>query len=108
MPWSGTDAVSLVEAAQTAGAVSIATSGAEATVIVAEPLLMPAQLAPVTLVIVYVVVLADATVRTAGDVAAVCWNPSDQTSVHGPVPVSETLRFAPWPEQTFCDPLTTA
>ena len=61
----------------------------------------PAQLASETAVTVYVAVAAGLTLRVAGDARTFdCATPSDQTTVHGPVPVSAAWIGVEEPAQT--------
>jgi len=83
--------------------------GNGSTVMVADPVAVPvAQRLSATPVTVYVVVAAGATVRTAGEAATVWVNPSDQTTVQGPVPVSAALICEDCPSQMVASPLTVA
>ena len=83
-PESGVEAPAQISAVPPASAV-----GRGRTVTVALPVSVPAQCASFTDVRVYVVVAAGLTLRVAGEARTFdCVTPSDQTTIHGPLPVS--------------------
>jgi len=104
-PESGVDAPAQISAEPPAAAV-----GRGFTVTSALPDAVPAQLASDTAVTVYVVVPAGETERVAGEEATPDWTtPSDQVTVHGPVPVSAAwMPAAPPPAHTVPPPETEA
>jgi hypothetical protein len=104
-PESGVEVPAQISAEPEAAAV-----GRGFTVTVALPDAVPAQLASDTDVTVYVVVDAGATERVAGEETTPdCVIPSDQTTVHGPVPVSAAwIAAEPEPAQMVPPPETAA
>ena len=103
-PERGVEAPAQISAVPPAAAV-----GRGRTVTVALPVSVPAQFASFTDVKVYVVVAAGLTLRVAGDAATFdCVTPSDQTTVHGPVPVSAAWIVVEPPGQIAPPPETVA
>src|SRR5438132_6920379 len=78
------------------------------TVTTADPSPCPEPFASVTLTTEYSVVIVGLTSRIVVDVIDVCVKPSDQTSVHGGAPLSETRSVASPPSQIEVEPLTVA
>src|SRR4051812_34357162 len=79
------------------------------TVIAALPDAVPAQFPSETAVTAYVVVEAGETDRVAGEAATFdCVAPSDQTTVHGAVPVSAAWTIVAPPAQIWAVPETEA
>ena len=90
-------------------AVKLVMVGGAFTVTVAEPDGVPLQDAFETDTIVYVVVATGETGRMKGlRVTLLSTWPSDQTIVHGPLPVKFTLRFAVPFGQIVVEPVTAA
>ena len=78
------------------------------TVTTALPVPGPAQCASVTLVTVYVVVEEGCTLRVAGEAPTLCTTPSDQLTLHGPVPVRAAEISVALPWQIVAEPPTAA
>jgi hypothetical protein len=103
-PESGVEPPAQISAVPEATAV-----GCGVTVTTALPEEVPAQFESETAVTVYVVVAAGLTERAAGEEATFdCVTPSDQTTVHGPTPVSAARICVELPAQIVAVPETAA